>query len=197
MDYIRIKNATEHNLKNVSIDIPKNKLVAFTGVSGSGKTTMAYDIVFAEAQREYLDSLSTYSRISMPRFSKAKVESIEGLSPAIMINQEQLAKNPRSTVGTVTEIYTYLRLLFSRFGKPILNAADFSFNTPSGACEKCKGTGEEIGLSINRIIDVNKSLNGGAVKHRTWKVGGRLWNIINASNLFDMDKPVKFFQRKN
>lgn len=196
MDYIRIKNATEHNLKNVSIDIPKNKLVAFTGVSGSGKTTMAYDIVFAEAQREYLDSLSTYSRISMPRFSKAKVESIEGLSPAVMINQEQLAKNPRSTVGTVTEIYTYLRLLFSRFGKPILNAADFSFNTPSGACEKCKGTGEEIGLSINRIIDVNKSLNEGAVKHRTWKVGGRLWNIINASNLFDMDKPVKFFSEE-
>ena len=142
---------------------------------------MAYDIVFAEAQREYLDSLSTYSRISMPRFSKAKVEAIEGLSPAI-INQEQLAKNPRSTVGTVTEIYTYLRLLFSRFGKPILNAADFSFNTPSGACEKCKGTGEEIGLSINRIIDVNKSLNEGAVKHRTWKVGGSIQN----RNIFPM-----------
>lgn len=196
MDYIRIKSATEHNLKNVSIDIPKNKLVVFTGVSGSGKTTIAYDIVFAEAQREYLDSLSTYSRISMPRFSKAKVETIEGLSPAIMINQQQLAKNPRSTVGTVTEIYTYLRLLFSRFGKPILNAGDFSFNTPSGACENCKGTGEEIGLNINRIIDLNKSLNEGAIKHRTWKVGGRLWNIISASHLFDMDKPVKFFSEE-
>lgn len=196
MDYIRIKNATEHNLKNISIDIPKNKLVAFTGVSGSGKTTIVYDVVFAEAQREYLDSLNTYSRISMPRFSKAKVESIEGLSPAIMINQEQLAKNPRSTVGTVTEIYTYLRLLFSRFGNPILNAADFSFNTPNGACEKCKGTGEEIGLNLNRIIDFNKSLNEGTVKHRTWKVGGRLWNIIGASKLFDMDKPIRCFSEE-
>lgn len=196
MEYIKIKNATEHNLKKISLDIPKNKLVAFTGVSGSGKTTIAYDIVFAEAQREYLDSLNTYSRISMPKFSKAKVESIEGLSPAIMINQDQLAKNPRSTVGTVTEIYSYLRLLFSRFGYPILNASDFSFNTPSGACEKCKGTGEEIGLNLNKIIDFNKSLNEGAIKHRTWKVGGRLWNIISASNLFDMDKPVKCFSEE-
>lgn len=126
MGKITIKNANEHNLKNITINIPKHKLVAFTGVSGSGKSTIVYDVIFSEAQRQYLDSLSTYARMSMPKFSKPNVELIDGLSPAIVINQEPLAKNPRSTVGTVTEVYTYLRLLYSRFGQPILNAGDFS-----------------------------------------------------------------------
>lgn len=190
MEKIRIVNANEHNLKNVTLEIPKNRLVAFTGVSGSGKSTIVYDVIFCEAQREYLESLSTYARMSMPRFSKPNVEEISGLSPAIVINQEPLARNPRSTVGTVTEVYTYLRLLYSRFGLPILNAGDFSFNTPSGACQRCNGTGEELGINLNRLLDQNKSLNEGAICHRTWKVGGRLWNIIKASNLFDMDKKI-------
>ncbi|WOO36832.1 excinuclease ABC subunit UvrA [Anaerocolumna sp. AGMB13020] len=193
MGKIRIKNAKEHNLKNVSIDIPKNKLVVFTGVSGSGKSTIVYDIVFSEAQRQYMDSLSTYARMSMPKFSKPDVEDIEGLSPAIVINQDPLAKNPRSTVGTVTEVYTYLRLLYSRMGQPVLSAGDFSFNTPSGACQNCKGTGEELVINANRLLDRTKSLNEGAIRHRTWKVGGRLWNIINAAQLFDMNKPLKDF----
>lgn len=190
---IKIKNAYEHNLKNISITIPRNKLVVFTGVSGSGKSTVVYDIIFSEAQRQYFDSLSTYARMSLPRFSKSKIESIDGLSPAVVIDQHPLARNPRSTVGTVTEIYTYLRLLFSRLGRPVLNAGDFSFNTPSGACQSCKGTGEELKVNISKLIDKNKSLNQGAIKHRTWKVSGRLWNIIASTNIFDMDKPLKHF----
>ncbi|MCT4688866.1 excinuclease ABC subunit UvrA [Vallitalea sp.] len=196
MDNIILKGANKHNLKNISLEIPKNQLVVFTGISGSGKSSIVYDILFSEAQRQYLDSLSTYARTSLPKFSKVNVEQLEGLSPAIVINQQQLARNPRSTVGTVTEIYNYIRLLFSRLGQPIIDSGDFSFNTPSGACPTCKGTGEELVLDYNKLIDTNKSLNEGAIKHRTWKVDGRLFNIIKATQLFDMDKPLHDFTEK-
>lgn len=193
MKNIILKGAKEHNLKNIDLKIPKNQFVVFTGISGSGKSSIVFDIIFSEAQRQYLDSLSSYARMSMPKFSKAEIEQIEGLSPAILINQDQLARNPRSTVGTVTEVYTYLRLLFSRLGQPILDSGDFSFNTPSGACPNCNGTGKELVLNFNRLIDKSKSLNEGAIEHRTWKVGGRLFNIIKATDLFDMNKPLYQF----
>ncbi|OGO88548.1 MAG: hypothetical protein A2Y24_08980 [Clostridiales bacterium GWE2_32_10] len=142
--YIKIKGAREHNLKNISVDIPRNKLVVLTGVSGSGKSTLAFDTIFSESQRDYLDSMSTYARRSMPRMTKAKVDSIEGLSPCIIIDFKQLARNPRSTVGTVTEVYAFIRLLYSRMGTPILSSEEFSFNTPMGACKNCGGLGVEL-----------------------------------------------------
>lgn len=192
---IRIKNARVNNLKNISLEIPRNKLVVVTGVSGSGKSSLVFDTIYAEAQREYMDSLSTYSRISMPKIGKPDVDSIEGLSPCLVIDQKPLARNPRSTVGTVTEIYSYLRMLFSRMGNPILSAGDFSFNTPAGACECCRGLGEEFAPDLDLLLDYDKSLNENAIKHRTWKVGSRYWNIIKASEMFDMDKPLKHFSR--
>ena len=115
---IKVVGARQHNLKNVSVDIPKNKLVIFTGVSGSGKSSMAFDTIFAEGQRRYVESLSTYARQFLGIMDKPDVDAIEGLSPAISIDQKTTSKNPRSTVGTVTEIYDYLRLLFSRIGHP-------------------------------------------------------------------------------
>ena len=116
MDSIKIKGAKENNLKNVSLEFPRNKLVVFTGVSGSGKTSLAFDTVFAEGQRRYMESLSSYARQFLGQMEKPDVESIEGLSPAISIDQKTTSRNPRSTVGTVTEIYDYLRLLYARLG---------------------------------------------------------------------------------
>ncbi len=115
--YIVVKGARENNLKNITIKIPKEKLVVMTGLSGSGKTSLAFDTIYAEGQRRYVESLSSYARQFLGNMEKPDVDSIEGLSPAISIDQKTTNKNPRSTVGTVTEIYDYLRLLYARVGK--------------------------------------------------------------------------------
>ena len=117
MENIVIKGANENNLKNVDITLPRNKLIVFTGLSGSGKTSLAFDTIFAEGQRRYVESLSSYARQFLGQMDKPDVESIDGLSPAISIDQKTTARNPRSTVGTVTEIYDYLRLLYARLGE--------------------------------------------------------------------------------
>ena len=136
-DRIIIKGVNQHNLKNVDLELPKNELVVFTGVSGSGKSSLAFDTIFAEGQRRYVESLSTYARQFLGQMDKPDVESIEGLSPAISIDQKSTSNNPRSTVGTVTEIYDYLRLLFARIGVP--------------HCPQC---GDEIKpQSIDEIVD--------------------------------------------
>src|SRR4051812_38602235 len=118
MDQIRIRGARQHNLRNVSCDIPRNRLVVITGVSGSGKSSLAFDTIFAEGQRRYVESLSAYARQFLEQMEKPDVDSIEGLSPAISIEQRTTSRNPRSTVGTVTEIYDYLRLLYASIGVP-------------------------------------------------------------------------------
>ena len=118
LDTIIIKGAKEHNLKDVSLQLPKNELIVFTGVSGSGKSSLAFDTIFAEGQRRYIESLSTYARQFLGQMDKPNVDYIDGLSPAISIDQKSTSNNPRSTVGTVTEIYDYLRLLYARVGTP-------------------------------------------------------------------------------
>ena len=117
-DKIIIKGACEHNLKNVNVEIPRDRLIVFTGLSGSGKSSLAFDTIYAEGQRRYVESLSSYARQFLGQMEKPNVDSIEGLSPAISIDQKTTSKNPRSTVGTVTEIYDYLRLLYARVGVP-------------------------------------------------------------------------------
>ena len=137
MSEIRIRGAKEHNLKNIDVDIPRDKLVVFTGLSGSGKSSLAFDTIFAEGQRRYVESLSSYARQFLGQMDKPDVESIEGLSPAISIDQKTTSQNPRSTVGTVTEIYDYLRLLFARIGTP-----------------HCPVCGREItSVSVDQIVD--------------------------------------------
>ena len=135
LDYIKIKGAKQNNLKNLDVEIPRNKLVVFTGLSGSGKSTLAFDTIFAEGQRKYMESLSSYARQFLGQMEKPDVDSIEGLSPAISIDQKTTSKNPRSTVGTVTEIYDYLRLLWARVGVP--------------HCPKC---GKEIKQSLAKEL---------------------------------------------
>ena len=115
---IRVRGAKEHNLKNIDVDIPRDQLVVLTGLSGSGKSSLAFDTIYAEGQRRYVESLSAYARQFLEMMQKPDVDLIEGLSPAISIEQKTTSRNPRSTVGTVTEIYDYLRLLFARVGVP-------------------------------------------------------------------------------
>ena len=144
-DNIIIKGAREHNLKNINIEIPKNKLVVITGLSGSGKSSLAFDTLYAEGQRRYVESLSSYARQFLGIMEKPDVESIEGLSPAISIDQKTTSRNPRSTVGTVTEIYDFLRLLYARIGVPY--------------CPKC---GKKIEKqTIDQIVDSVMSLEEG------------------------------------
>ena len=118
MEYLKIKGARTHNLKNISVDFPRNKLIVITGLSGSGKSSLAFDTLYAEGQRRYVESLSAYARQFLDRMNKPDVDLIEGLSPAISIEQKSTSHNPRSTVGTVTEIHDYLRLLYARAGDP-------------------------------------------------------------------------------
>src|SRR5574343_840409 len=115
---IIIKGAREHNLKDVNLELPRNKLIVFTGLSGSGKSSLAFDTIFAEGQRRYVESLSAYARQFLGQMDKPDVDFIEGLSPAVSIDQKSTSKNPRSTVGTITEVYDYLRLLYARIGQP-------------------------------------------------------------------------------
>src|SRR5437870_1562950 len=141
---ITIHGAREHNLKNISLEIPRDKMVVFTGLSGSGKSSLAFDTIFAEGQRRYIESLSAYARQFLGRLDKPDVDEIEGLSPAISIDQKSHSANPRSTVATITEIYDYMRVLFARTGKPF--------------CPKCgreikKMTNEEI---VDTVIEISK-----------------------------------------
>src|SRR5471030_348201 len=134
---IVIRGAREHNLRNVNLDLPRDRLIVFTGISGSGKSSLAFDTLYAEGQRRYVESLSSYARQFLGQMDKPDVEYIEGLSPAISIDQKTTSKNPRSTVGTITEIYDYLRLLYARIGVP--------------HCPKC---GKEITQqSVDQIVD--------------------------------------------
>lgn len=116
--FIKIRGAAEHNLKHIDLEVPRNKFVVFTGLSGSGKSSLAFDTIYAEGQRRYMESLSSYARQFLGQMEKPNVESIDGLSPAISIDQKSTNRNPRSTVGTVTEIYDYFRLLYARIGIP-------------------------------------------------------------------------------
>ena len=133
---IIVRGAREHNLKNINLELPRDQLIVFTGLSGSGKSSLAFDTIYAEGQRRYVESLSSYARQFLGQMDKPDVEFIEGLSPAISIDQKSASRNPRSTVGTITEVYDYLRLLFARIGHPALPGARRPARTPEPAADR-------------------------------------------------------------
>lgn len=194
---IRIVGAREHNLKNVTVEVPKNKLVAFTGVSGSGKSSLVFGTIYAEAQRQLLETFDSYARSRMPKMAKPKVDAISDLPVAIVIDQKRLGGNASSTVGTVTETYNLMRLLFSRCGTPSIgDSVKFSFNRPEGMCPECRGSGKRLTLNEDALIDWDRSLGEGAIRHPRYQKGHWSLDSLLASGLFDPDMPLKAYSRE-
>jgi excinuclease UvrABC ATPase subunit len=190
-DKIVIKGARTNNLKNINLTIPKKQLVVFTGVSGSGKSSLVFDTIFTEAQRQLIETFSSFARRRLPKLSRPSVDEIKNISTAIVIDQKRLGRNLRSTVGTATEISTYLRMLYSRFGQPFIGPSFyFSFNHPEGMCPACKGLGKRITVDIHLLLDKSKSIREGAITHPDYKTEGWNWREIVACKLFDADKPL-------
>jgi len=198
MDTINIVNAFENNLKNVSLKIPKKQITVFTGVSGSGKSSLCLDTVAAESRRELNETFPSFVQQFLPKYGRPDVERIENLPVTIVIDQKKPAPNTRSTVGTYTDIYSLLRLLFSRVGKPFIGYSDsFSFNHPSGKCPRCDGLGEVHDLDIHKLVDFNKSLNDEDTIHfPTFGRGLWRWKRYAWSGLFDLDKKIRDYSKE-
>jgi excinuclease UvrABC ATPase subunit len=191
---IIIKNAHTNNLKNISVEIPKHKVVAFTGVSGSGKSSLLFDTIYTEAQRQLIETFSTFARKRLPKLSRPDVDDILHLSTAMVIDQKKMGNNLRSTVGTATEVNTYLRLLFSRIGKPFTGASFLlSFNHPQGMCPHCHGLGKVAKIDMNLFLDMEKSIHEGGILHIHYKPGSFLWNELNNLHVVDNEKKLKDF----
>jgi excinuclease UvrABC ATPase subunit len=191
-EYIEIVGARENNLKDVSLRIPKRQITIFTGVSGSGKSSVVFDTIATEAQRQLYENFSMFIRSFLPRYPQPDADAIENLSMAVIVDQKRLGGGSHSTVGTVTDIFTALRLLFSRIGKPHVGYSNaFSFNDPQGMCPECNGTGRKVGIAGEDFVDLDKSLNEGAIKVPFWSG----WEIgaYAASGFFDNDKKVRDF----
>lgn len=192
MESIVIINARQNNLKNISLNIPKHKITVFTGVSGSGKSSLVFETIGAEAQRQINETQNSFIRNRLQHFGIPDVDKIENLNVPIIINQKRLGGNARSTVGTATDIYASLRLLFSRIGEPFVGYSNvFSFNNPQGMCPNCEGLGFIQSVNINVLIDKNKSLNEGAIKFPTFQPGGWRLTRYTLSGYFDNDKKLK------
>ena len=192
-DYIEVIRATENNLKEVSLRIPKGVITVFTGVSGSGKSSLCLDTIAAESRRELNETFPSFVQQYLPKYGRPKVERINNMPVTIVIDQKKPAPNSRSTVGTYTDIQPLLRLLFSRVGKPFVGYSDtFSFNHPAGSCPRCAGLGEIRELDIHKLVDFDKSLNDeDTIHYIAFGKGGWRWIRYAHSGLFDLDKKIK------
>ena len=191
-DHIIIRGLRQNNLKNVSLDIPKGKIIVFTGVSGSGKSSIVFDTIAAESQRQMNETYTAFMRGRLPKYEKPKVECIDNLSASVIVDQARLGGNARSTVGTISDMYAALRLLYSRIGEPYAGTASyFSFNDPNGMCRTCSGIGKILDLDIERAIDPNKSWNESMLSLPAFGVGNYYWRQYTGSGLFDLDKKYR------
>lgn len=190
-EYIEIRGARENNLKDVSLRIPKRKITIFTGVSGSGKSSIVFDTLATEAQRLLHENFSMFVRSFLPRYAQPDADAIENLSMAVVVDQKRMGGGVHSTVGTITDIYSVLRLLFSRVGQPYVGHTNvFSFNDPQGMCPNCNGIGQKIGVDLDVFLDTSKSLNEGAILFPDYGVDKWDWTICTQSGLFDNDKKL-------
>jgi excinuclease UvrABC ATPase subunit len=197
MKTIKISGARQNNLKNISLEIPKNKITVFTGVSGSGKSSLVFETIGAEAQRQINETQNSFVRNRLAHLGVADVDKIEHLNVPVIINQKRLGGNARSTVGTATDIYAALRLLFSRMGKPFVGYSNvFSFNHPQGMCLICEGLGYTSRINVDQLVDKSKSLNEGAIQFPTFQKGGYRWLRYARAGYFDNDKKLKDFSHE-
>lgn len=192
-DSIRVFDAYENNLKHLNLEIPKYKITVFTGVSGSGKSSMVMDTIAAQSRRELNDTFPSFVQNYLPKYGRPHVEQIENLPAAIVIDQKKPSPNLRSTVGTYTDTYTLLRLLFSRVGEPFVGYSDsFSFNHPQGSCPRCEGLGEITELDVHKLVDFDKCLNDpGVINYVAFEPGQWRWIRYANSGLFDLNKKIK------
>jgi len=196
-EYIEIRGARENNLKNVSLRIPKRKITIFTGVSGSGKSSIVFDTIATESQRLLNENFSMFVRNFLPKYGQPDADSIENLSMSIVVDQKRMGGGSHSTVGTITDINTLLRLLFSRLGKPHVGSANlFGFNDPKGMCPECNGLGRKLDVDMDRFMDTSKSLNEGAILFPEYAVKSWGWSLLINTGLFNAEKKLSKYTEK-
>ncbi|WP_420835998.1 ATP-binding cassette domain-containing protein [Holzapfeliella floricola] len=196
-DFIEIKDAHQNNLKNINLSIPKHQINVFTGLSGSGKSSLVFDTLAANSRRELNETFPSFTQQYLPKYGSPEVGQIDNLPVAIVIQQKTVGKNPRSTLSTYTGIYSLLRLLFSRVGKPWVGYSDsFSFNLPQGMCEQCQGLGYVDEINPDKLIDYNKSLNEGGITFVSFGPNTWRWKRYAQTGLFDNDKKIKDYSKE-
>ncbi|MFJ9719216.1 ATP-binding cassette domain-containing protein [Streptomyces sp. NPDC101213] len=197
-DFIVLGEARQNNLKGVSLRIPKGRLTVFTGVSGSGKSSLVFGTIAVESQRQMNETYPAFIRNRLPKYERPAAEVIENLSTAIVIDQRPVGGNARSTVGTMTEVHAMLRVLFSRHGTPSAGPSHmYSFNDPRGMCPRCEGLGSRLRLDLDRLLDEDRSLNEGAIRFPAFAVGTFQWQLYAESGLFDPDLPLREFSAED
>jgi excinuclease UvrABC ATPase subunit len=193
-DVIQVRGARVNNLRDVSLDIPKRRLTVFTGVSGSGKSSLVFGTIAAESQRLINETYTAFIQSFMPSLGRPDVDALRNLSAAIVVDQERMGANSRSTVGTVTDAYTMLRIVFSRLGTPHIGTSSaFSFNSPEGACAACEGLGQTSTIDLAELVDRERSLNEGAILAPGFAVDSWYWQVMAHSGLYDPDTKLKDF----
>lgn len=198
MDFIEVLNATQNNLRGVSVSIPVGKITAFTGVSGSGKSSLVFGVLAAESQRQLNFTYPAYVRNRLPHGGTPQVDHISGLSTAIIIDQKAIGSNNRSTVGTATDAAPLLRLIMSRMGKPFVGYSNvFSFNDPAGMCPRCKGLGVAVDVDETELIDLDKSINEGAFRFAGYAPGTWYWKWYKRTGLFDADRKLRDYSKED
>ncbi|MFF9489698.1 ATP-binding cassette domain-containing protein [Streptomyces sp. NPDC014676] len=193
-EYITLTGAGENNLKDVTLRIPKGRLTVFTGVSGSGKSSVVFDTIAVESQRQLNETFTWFVRNRLPKYERPHAEAMEDLTPAIVVDQRPVGGHSRSTVGTMTDVYSVLRVLFSRHGTPSAGPATaYSFNDPSGMCPECDGLGRTVRPDWDRVLDADRSLAEGAVRFPPFAAGTWQGQTYTNSDDLDPDKPVREF----
>jgi len=191
---IVIEGARENNLRDVSLEVPKDKLTVFAGVSGSGKSSLVIGTIAAESQRQLNETYPAWVRDRLPKVGRPEATALRRLSPIVVVDQRRVTGSVRSTVGTMTDVSTLLRILFSRAGEPSAGESNaYSFNDPAGMCPACAGLGRTRQVVLERLLDEDRSLAEGAIRFPAYAPGGVRWQILADTGVLDPDKPVKRF----